>query len=288
MLRILVVEDDVNAMQLCCAAIHNVIKDCNIYQAGSAEMAIDQMTRYPIDLFFIDIKLPKMRGDILAGIIRNNPMYALTQIVFVTGFISNEVELHKLYHHYEYVKKPFTLTSFESDIGELLRNLNRIQFEQSEVNCRPDRCFFIEGRGFQDYIKLSDLLYVEKRKRENRLHMVTVQKVYEDLERNLEDFIVEMDDPFFVRCHKSFAVYLPMEERVVNLVITAHKIEVLNYVSVDFDEKSICLFDKMGYSTKGECRGYGLSNVKDIAGKYNGTLKVNRDGKILCIEILFQ
>lgn len=209
MLRILVVEDDVNAMQLCCAAIHNVIKDCNIYQAGSAEMAIDQMNRYPIDLFFIDIKLPKMRGDILAGIIRNNPMYALTQIVFVTGFISNEVELHKLYHHYEYVKKPFTLTSFESDIGELLRNLNRIQFEQSEVNCRPDRCFFIEGRGFQDYIKLSDLLYVEKRKRENRLRMVTVQKVYEDLERNLEDFIVEMDDPFFVRCHKSFAVYLP-------------------------------------------------------------------------------
>lgn len=81
---------------------------------------------------------------------------------------------------------------------------------------------------------------------------------------------------------------LSVEERVVNLVITAHKIEVLNYVSVDFDEKSICLFDKMGYSTKGECRGYGLANVKDIAEKYNGTLKVNRDGKILCVEILFQ
>lgn len=42
------------------------------------------MNRYPIDLFFIDIKLPKMRGDILASIIRSNPMYALTQIVFVT------------------------------------------------------------------------------------------------------------------------------------------------------------------------------------------------------------
>lgn len=85
------------------------------------------------------------------------------------------------------------------------------------------------------------------------------------------------------------AVYdLPRNERLVNLAINGNKIEVLNFVPDEFDEKSVLLFDKRGYSTKGECRGYGLSNIKTIIGNYNGTIKINKNGNILCVEVLFQ
>ena len=44
---------------------------------------------------------------------------------------------------------------------------------------------------------------------------------------------------------------------------------------------------KMGYSTKGEGRGYGLYNVKNIVDKYKGKIQISLDDDILDIKILF-
>ncbi|WP_195988819.1 GHKL domain-containing protein [Clostridium sp. D53t1_180928_C8] len=44
---------------------------------------------------------------------------------------------------------------------------------------------------------------------------------------------------------------------------------------------------KMGYSTKGEGRGYGLYNVKNIVDKYRGKIQLSLDGDIMNIKILF-
>ncbi|WP_370773469.1 sensor histidine kinase [Clostridium sp.] len=44
---------------------------------------------------------------------------------------------------------------------------------------------------------------------------------------------------------------------------------------------------KMGYSTKGEGRGYGLYNVKDIVDKYKGKIQIALDDDIVDIKILF-
>ena len=44
---------------------------------------------------------------------------------------------------------------------------------------------------------------------------------------------------------------------------------------------------KMGYSTKGEGRGYGLYNVKNIVDKYKGKIQLSLDNDIVNIKILF-
>ncbi|WP_195516365.1 sensor histidine kinase [Paraclostridium bifermentans] len=44
---------------------------------------------------------------------------------------------------------------------------------------------------------------------------------------------------------------------------------------------------KMGYSTKGEGRGYGLYNVKSIVDKYRGKIQMSLDDDIISIKILF-
>ena len=44
---------------------------------------------------------------------------------------------------------------------------------------------------------------------------------------------------------------------------------------------------KMGYSTKGEGRGYGLYNVKNIVDKYRGKIQISLDDDIISIKILF-
>ena len=44
---------------------------------------------------------------------------------------------------------------------------------------------------------------------------------------------------------------------------------------------------KMGYSTKGEGRGYGLYNVKNIVDKYRGKIQLSLEEDIMNIKILF-
>ena len=44
---------------------------------------------------------------------------------------------------------------------------------------------------------------------------------------------------------------------------------------------------KIGYSTKGEGRGYGLYNVKNIVDKYKGKIRMSLDDDIVDIKILF-
>lgn len=249
------VEDDVESMQACCNAIRHILNDCKIYQAGNAEKAMEFMNRYPIDLFLIDINLPGMKGDMLAGKIRKNPMYSLTQIVFVTGIVRNEAELHKLYHHYEYVKKPFTVESFAADVGVLLQELNRMILERSTSDHQIERYLFIEDSHFSGHIKLRDLLCVEKLKGENGIHICTVQKEYTIFRKGLEDFIEEVNEPYFVRCHKSFAVNLRNVDsfskssrhiRTVNFANVKENVECL--VGDTFYDEVLSLFQE--YKTK--------------------------------------
>ena len=43
----------------------------------------------------------------------------------------------------------------------------------------------------------------------------------------------------------------------------------------------------MGYTTKGEGRGYGLYNVKNIVDKYKGKIQIGLDESLISIKIIF-
>ena len=44
---------------------------------------------------------------------------------------------------------------------------------------------------------------------------------------------------------------------------------------------------KMGYTTKGEGRGYGLYNVKKIVDKHKGKIVLDLNDDIMNIKVLF-
>jgi two-component system sensor histidine kinase AgrC len=67
---------------------------------------------------------------------------------------------------------------------------------------------------------------------------------------------------------------LPVPERQVFLKISKNSIEVINAVTEDFDQAAIINFGKIGYSTKGKQRGYGVSNIQTIVNRYHGSLDV--------------
>ena len=63
-------------------------------------------------------------------------------------------------------------------------------------------------------------------------------------------------------------------------------INVRNYTE-GLKAESLSNIFKMGYSTKGEGRGYGLYNVKQIVEKHKGKIQISLDDDIVDIKILF-
>lgn len=76
-------------------------------------------------------------------------------------------------------------------------------------------------------------------------------------------------------------------EVVISEDLYIYKITVYNKTENLTMEKLVDIF-KMGYSTKGEGRGYGLYNVKKIVDKYKGKIKVSLDDDIVKISIIFK
>lgn len=80
---------------------------------------------------------------------------------------------------------------------------------------------------------------------------------------------------------------LPLEERQVFLKMTESRIEVMNSIAKNFNDKAIIKFSEIGYSTKGKQRGYGLSNVKAIVNKYNGQFHIYVQDKMIVFLVQF-
>ena len=65
-----------------------------------------------------------------------------------------------------------------------------------------------------------------------------------------------------------------------------YEIDVKNYTN-NLKAKDLTQIFKMGYTTKGEGRGYGLYNVKNIVDKYKGKIQIGLDESLISIKIIF-
>ena len=63
-------------------------------------------------------------------------------------------------------------------------------------------------------------------------------------------------------------------------------VSVKNYTE-NIDAESLSNIFKMGYTTKGEGRGYGLYNVKELVDKHKGKIEIDLKDDIINITIKF-
>lgn len=205
MLTILIIEDNPEELVYCANIINLILGECRILQAESAEKALQFLSGNKIDLFFIDVELPGMDGFQFAETIRRNPDYIMTFIIFLTGYQANQLEIHRKYHHYEYIEKPYSFDSFKQLVEPLLNGLE-LQKNQNESArlTRKRKMVLIETKGETFFIEFDDMLYVETDGKGLKLH--TKQHIFSDIKINMECFIKDVNRTDFIRCHKSYAL----------------------------------------------------------------------------------
>ena len=95
----------------------------NVLVAENGEDALDIIYKYKPDLILLDIMLPRIDGFEVCEIVRLNPDYRATKIIFLTAK-GREVEIAKglALGANAYITKPFSNTELVTKVKELLDN----------------------------------------------------------------------------------------------------------------------------------------------------------------------
>lgn len=99
----------------------------SVLVAENGEDALDVIYKYKPDLILLDIMLPRIDGYEVCEIVRLNPEYRDTKIIFLTAK-GREVEIAKglSLGADAYIIKPFSNTELVAKVKELLKNSNEI------------------------------------------------------------------------------------------------------------------------------------------------------------------
>ncbi|MGO4290579.1 LytR/AlgR family response regulator transcription factor [Chitinophaga sp. RAB17] len=173
------------------------------------------LSQEKIDLMFLDIEMPKIRGtDFLRGL-TSRPLVIITTAY--PNFALEGFELNVL----DYLVKPITPERF-------LRSVNRAQeFLQTQQPASPssDTFFFIKCSNIYEKIAYQDILYIEGS--QNYVTIYTAQHKFLTLS-TLKAIEEQLPAAKFLRIQKSFIVAIDKIQSIANneIIIGTHKIPV--------------------------------------------------------------
>jgi two-component system LytT family response regulator len=196
-IRCLIVDDEPLAIQLLQKHIaqldfFEVVGTCN-----NAVKALEVLNRQPVDLLFLDIKMPQISGLDLFKALRNPPKTILTTAHREFALDGFDIGVT------DYLLKPITFDRFFKAVERYLSAANHT-VPQVLSSSEPQ---FIYLRSGHKYFKVDtkDILYVESLKDYVNVHtkekLITSKYKISELEK-------ELDGKGFLRIHRSFIANL--------------------------------------------------------------------------------
>ncbi|MGE7775762.1 LytR/AlgR family response regulator transcription factor [Chitinophaga sp. NPDC101104] len=219
-LQCLVVDDEPLARQ----GLREYIADVSFLEwageCGSAPEAADFLHRQPVDLLFLDIRLPRLSG---LEFLRTLPQKPLT--VITTAYPDHALEGFEL-DVLDYLLKP---VSFE-------RFLKAVNKAKAQLKAEPPDHFYIKCEHRIEKIRLADVLVVEAL--QNYIAVHTAQRKYITYLtfRAVEEYLPAEQ---FIKVHKSYIVAASKIDSIEGNTISvgAHEVPVSRALRDEVMEK---------------------------------------------------
>jgi DNA-binding LytR/AlgR family response regulator len=215
MLNCLIIEDEPLAAEITQSYIEQVsfLKMEQIcYDAISAFEVLQQKH---IDVIFLDIHLPKLKGIDFLKTLRYHPKVIITSAYKQYALEGFELEIT------DYLLKPFSFARFLKAVNRLQSNIESSPAAFANPTERAHRFFNVNKKKFK--IFLDEILYVESLKDYVKIFTKDKSIVTKFQLGELEDFL---NDKNFVRVHRSF-------------LVAKNKIEAVSSTEVEAAGKSI-------------------------------------------------
>jgi len=217
-IRCLIVEDEPLARQIISRYVQQVP---TLQLAGECANAIQAFTflqQRPVDLLFLDIRMPQLNGNDFLKALQNPP-----KVIFTTAYSDYALESYEL-DAVDYLMKPITFERFLKAVNKatdtgVTRNEIKSPHEEKKTGS------FVYFRADRKMIKvmLQDILYVESMKDYVKIITNSNTIISRQSISSVEAMLPEKE---FIRTHRSFIVSLQKIRSFTQDLIEIEKTEI--------------------------------------------------------------
>jgi DNA-binding LytR/AlgR family response regulator len=198
-LRCLLVDDEPPALKVLSSHISQMEGLEIVAQCKNALEALDVLHRKPVDLLFLDIKMPKILGTDFLKNLSHPP-----KVIFVTAYREYAVDGYEL-DAVDYLVKPVSFERFVKAIVKLKRQIAGEPAAQSrEYNSNPDAFVYLKVDRNMQKVFIQDILYIESWKDYVKLFLAGDKNLL--VKQSISSMENLFSDQKFVRVHRSYMV----------------------------------------------------------------------------------
>jgi len=181
--------------------------------------AINFLQQHPVDLMFLDIKMPELLGTDLVRTLKNPP-----KIIFTTAYPKYAVEGFEL-DAVDYLLKPISFDRFLKAVNKVMQtslhtNTPIITENDNKKEAADSICFRSDRKMMK--VHLEDILYIESLK--DYIKVVTVNQTIVT-KQSISAMEENLPKEKFIRIHRSFIISLNKVESYTHDLIWVGKTE---------------------------------------------------------------
>jgi len=198
--RCLVVDDEPQAREV----IKRYIEQVPILElAGETTNALDALRllrEQPVDLLFLDIDMPQLKGIDLIRILKDPP-----KVILTTAHAEYALESYEL-NVVDYLLKPIQLERFLKAVQKVIHT-DGINVDSYTAMGKPDTKPFVYFRADRKMVKvlLDEILYIESMK--DYIKVITIQGTV-ITKQSISSVEALLPESHFIRAHRSFIIAL--------------------------------------------------------------------------------
>jgi DNA-binding LytR/AlgR family response regulator len=218
-IRCLIADDEPPAREILQRYIKNVPGLQLIRQCSNTMQVLSFLQTEEVDLIFLDINMPQLKGNELLKILKNPP-----KVIITTAYAEYALEGYEL-DIVDYLLKPIQFDRFVKAVHKALQ-LNGYSFNQSVIQPEAKlQSSFVYFRADRKMVKvmLNDILYIESMKDYVKVVTVDGPLITKQSMTSVEAMLPENN---FIRTHRSFLVSLSKIKSFTHEIIEIDKIEI--------------------------------------------------------------
>lgn len=196
-IKCLVVDDEPPAREIISRYIASVPMLHLAGECGNAIQAMSFLQSHPVDLIFLDIRMPQLNGNDLLKIIKHPP-----KVIFTTAHAEYALEGYDL-DVADYLLKPIQFERFLKAVHKATQNVQIAEDMIPPVEISHEAFVYFRADRKMVKVLLKDILYIESMK--DYIKVVTKDQVI-ITKQSITSVEAMLPKHLFIRTHRSFIV----------------------------------------------------------------------------------
>ncbi len=206
-MRYLIVDDEHIAHKIImeyCEMLPHMKLQKNCYNALEA---LEYLNTYEVDLIFLDINMPKLKGFEFLKILSTPP-----KVIVTTAYSEFAIEGYEL-NVFDYLLKPFSFERFLKAVNKVMslptsvKNVSSVEVENDIVK---ERIFLRQNKSYIQ-VEVATILFIEA---DGNYTKIVFKNETITIREKISDILKSLPSNNFIRVHKSFVVAIKYINRI--------------------------------------------------------------------------